>query len=176
MIRGAEAGHAALRPDLGRVLASAATDENRRDGLLLRIQRQCAATGNQKKDARCAALQQAVAFRGRMARRRVDFGTLLATGIVAFGLGMVAASSAQAENEARRAAFRKHLELELGVVGLTLLDLTIGRTQGNAPFWNVTLKDQIGQLRTVRVELPFGADPYGHDSRALVVQNTSLAA
>jgi hypothetical protein len=111
-----------------------------------------------------------------MANRRGDFGTLLATGIVAVGLGMVAASSAQAENEARRTSFRNTLELELEGSGLILLDLTIGRAQGNAPFWNVTLKDHAGQLRTVRVELPFGADPYGHDSRTLLVQSSSLAA
>jgi len=111
-----------------------------------------------------------------MASHRADFGTLLATGALSLGLGMVAASSAQAENEARRASFREHLELELEGSGLALLDLTIGRTQGNAPFWNVTLKDGAGQLRTVRVELPFGADPYGHDSRTLLLQNSSLAA
>ncbi|HEY0462724.1 MAG TPA: hypothetical protein VGC79_00885 [Polyangiaceae bacterium] len=85
-------------------------------------------------------------------------------------------ASAQAGIEARRASFRKHLELELEGSGLALLDLTIGRSQGNAPFWNVTLKDQAGQLRTVRVELPFGADPYGHDSRTLLLQNSALAA
>jgi hypothetical protein len=111
-----------------------------------------------------------------MASHRADFGTLLATGVVTFGLGMVAASSAQAENEARRASFREHLESELEGSGLALLDLTIGRTQDNAPFWNVTLKDHLGQLRTVRVELPPGADPYGHDSRTLLLQNSSLAA
>jgi len=89
---------------------------------------------------------------------------------------MVAASSAQAANEARRASFREHLERELEGSGLALLDLTIGRTQGNAPFWNVTLKDAAGQLRTVRVELPFGADPYGQDSRSLLLQSSSLGA
>jgi hypothetical protein len=108
-----------------------------------------------------------------MASHRADFGTLLATGV---GLGRVAASSAQAENEARRASFREYLELEFADSGRALLDLTIGRTQGNAPFWNVTLKDQAGQLRTVRVELPLGADPYGPDSRTLLLQNSSLAA
>jgi len=101
---------------------------------------------------------------------------LLATGVFSLGLGLVAASSVQAENEARRATFRGQLAAELEGSGLALLDLTIGRTQGNAPFWNVTLKDHVGQLRTVRVELPFGSDPYGRDSHALVVQNTSLAA
>ncbi|HET7543117.1 MAG TPA: hypothetical protein VFK05_24760 [Polyangiaceae bacterium] len=111
-----------------------------------------------------------------MPSQRADFGTLLATGVVSLGLGMVAASSAQAENEARRANFRGHIEQELASTGLSLLDLTIGRTQCNAPFWNVTLKDHVGQLKTVRVELPLGADPYGHDSRVLLLQNTSLAA
>ena len=85
-------------------------------------------------------------------------------------------ASAQAEIEARRASFREHLECELEGTGLALLDLTIGRSLGNAPFWNVTLKDPAGQLRTVRVELPFGADPYGHDSRTLLLQSSSLAA
>jgi len=85
-------------------------------------------------------------------------------------------ATAQAEIEARRAAFREHLECELEGTGLALLDLTIGRSQGNAPFWNVTLKDHAGQLRTVRVELPFGADPYGHESRIRLLQNSSLAA
>jgi len=111
-----------------------------------------------------------------MASHRADFATLLATGVVSLGLGMVAASSVQAENEARRASFREHLAAEFEGFGLALLDLTIGRTQANAPFWNVTLKDHVGQLRTVRVELPFGSDPYGHDSRALLLQNSSLAA
>ena len=111
-----------------------------------------------------------------MANQRSDFGTLLATTAVAFDLGMVAASSAQAENEARRAAFRRALETEFENFGLELLDLTIGRTQANSPFWNVTLKDQGGRLRTVRVELPAGADPYGHESRVLLVQNSSLSA
>lgn len=85
-------------------------------------------------------------------------------------------ASAQAEIEARRASFREHLERELEGTGLALLDLTIGRSLGNAPFWNVTLKDPAGQLRTVRVELPFGADPYGHASRTLLLQSSSLAA
>jgi len=89
---------------------------------------------------------------------------------------MVAASSAQAENEARRANFREQLQFEIEGAGFALLDLTIGRTQDNAPFWKVTLKDRTGQLKTVRVELPFGADPYGHDSRALLLQNSALAA
>ena len=111
-----------------------------------------------------------------MASHRADFGTLLATGVVSFGLGMVAASSAQAENEARRASFRQQLESEFESSGRALLDLTIGRTRANAPFWNVTLKDGVGQLRTVRVELPVGADPYGHDSRMTLLQNLSLAA
>src|SRR6187401_3095228 len=111
-----------------------------------------------------------------MASPRADFGTLLATGVANLGRTMVAASSVQAANEARRASFRGHLEQELAGCGLSLLDLTIGRTQGNAPFWNVTLKDHVGQLRTVRVELPADAEPYGHDSRALLLQNTSLAA
>ena len=115
-------------------------------------------------------------FISQMASHRADFGTLLATGVVSLGLGMVAASSVQAENEARRASFRENLALELEGSGLALLDLTIGRTQGNAPFWNVTLKDHLGQLRTVRVELPFGSDPYGQDSRTLLLQNSSLAA
>jgi len=111
-----------------------------------------------------------------MASHRADFGTLLATGVVSLGLGMVAASSVQAENEARRSSFRMHLEQDLEGSGLALLDLTIGRTQRNAPFWNVTLKDHAGRLRTVRVELPLGADPYGHDSRTLLLRNSSLAA
>lgn len=111
-----------------------------------------------------------------MASHRADFGTLLATGVVSFGLGMVAASSAQAENEARRASFRQQLESELETSGRALLDLTIGRTRANAPFWNITLKDGAGKLRTVRVELPVGADPYGHDSRMALLQNSSLAA
>lgn len=111
-----------------------------------------------------------------MAGQRSDFGTLLATGIFSVGLGMVAASSAQAENEARRANFRQLLELDFESSGRALLDLTIGRTQGNAPFWNVTLKDSAGQLSTVRVELPFGVDPYGAESRALLLQNLLLAA
>jgi len=109
-----------------------------------------------------------------MASHRADFGTLLATGVIGLGLG--AASSVQSQNEARRASFREHLEQDLQGSGLALLDLTIGRTQRNAPFWNVTLKDHSGQLRTVRVELPLGADPYGPDSRTLLLQNSSLAA
>ena len=111
-----------------------------------------------------------------MASHRADFGTLLATGVVSFGLGMVAASSAQAENEARRANFRERLEAEFASSGHALLDLTIGRTRGNAPFWNVTLKDRAGQLRTVRVELPAGSDPYAPDSRMILLQNLTLAA
>ena len=111
-----------------------------------------------------------------MASHRADFGTLLATGVVSFGLGMVAASSAQAENEARRAHFRERLELEFENSGHSLLDLTIGRTRANAPFWNVTLKDREGQLRTVRVELPVGSDPYAAESRITLLQNLSLAA
>jgi hypothetical protein len=89
---------------------------------------------------------------------------------------MVAASTAQAENEARRANFRERLEFEFESSGHALLDLTIGRTRGNAPFWNVTLKDSTGQLRTVRVELPAGSDPYAPDSRMILLQNLSLAA
>lgn len=107
---------------------------------------------------------------------RADFGTLLATGVVSFGRGMVAASSAQAQNEARRARFRERLELEFESSGRALLDLTVGRTRGNAPFWNVTLKDSAGQLKTVRVELPVGSDPYAHDSQQILLQNLSLAA
>ena len=111
-----------------------------------------------------------------MTSHRADFGTLLATGVLPLGLAMVAASSVQAENEARRASFREQLQSELEGSGLVLLDLTMGRTRGNVPFWNVTVKDQRGQLRNVRVELPLGADPYGQDSRALLLQNSSLAA
>jgi len=111
-----------------------------------------------------------------MASHRADFGNLLATGVVSVGLGMAAASAVQAEKEARRANFRQELELSFESSGDALVDLTIGRTRGNAPFWNVTLKDGSGQLRTVRVELPAGADPYGNDSRMILLQNLSRAA
>ncbi len=111
-----------------------------------------------------------------MAKSEANFGALLTTGILAFDRGMIAASTAREKNEARRNAFRRTLEVELEHFGLELLDLTIGRAQGNVPFWNVACRDGHAQLRTMRVELPLGTDPFGSVSHTLLVENAQKAA
>ena len=84
-----------------------------------------------------------------------DFVWLLGAGIVGVGLAM-----AYQNSEQRREAFLERLAKGLHAHGLAYASATFGRAAGNLPVWRVTLHPPDGGVRTQRVQLPAGTEPY----------------
>lgn len=63
-------------------------------------------------------------------------------------------------NEQRRQVFLERLEAALRAHGLAYASATFGRAAGNQPVWRVTLHTPDGGVRTHRVLLAEGTEPY----------------
>ncbi len=95
-----------------------------------------------------------------MAKSTPDFGTLLAAGMLGFGVGMLAASAKRTSNEERRRQFFDALAANLLSHDVRLLGASLGRGRHNEPFWMVTVQSPHGAVWTPRVLLDQGVGPY----------------
>jgi hypothetical protein len=98
-----------------------------------------------------------------------DFARLLAASILGAGVGGLAATAYQS-NEDRRAWFTQRLADELAKHGLQFLSAAFGRAAGNVPVWLVTLQDPFDGVRQVQVRLPRGTAPYEEATCAQVAE------
>lgn len=94
------------------------------------------------------------------------FASLLLGAAVA-GVGMLAA--AYQNNEERREVFLERLVTNLRAHDLICASATFGRAAGNVPVWRVTLRTPDGGVRTVRIVLPAGTEPYADVTCDVVV-------
>lgn len=74
------------------------------------------------------------------------------------GLGLLAMT--YQNNEQRRQAFLERLAAGLRAHELAYASATFGRAAGNQPVWRVTLHTPDGGVRTHRVLLADGTEPY----------------
>lgn len=72
-------------------------------------------------------------------------------------------------NEQRREAFLERLAASLREHGLVYASATFGRAAGNQPVWRVTLHTRDGGVRTHRVLLAKGTEPYAETTCNQVV-------
>ncbi|XXT22057.1 hypothetical protein WME94_10910 [Sorangium sp. So ce429] len=102
----------------------------------------------------------------RAAPEKDDFAALLVAGGL-LGLGVLAMT--YQDNEQRRQAFLGRLAAGLQAHGLAYASATFGRAAGNQPVWRVTLHTRDGGVRTHRVLLAEGTQPYAESTCDQVV-------
>lgn len=90
------------------------------------------------------------------------------------GLGVLA--MAYQDNEQRREAFLERLAARLRAHGLAYVSATFGRAAGNQPVWRVTLRTPDGGVRTHRVLLAQGTEPYADTTCDQVVTRVATGA
>ena len=90
--------------------------------------------------------------------KKPDNDALIAAGIGAlFGLGMAAIMASSSEN---RQGFTDRVAADLAQSGYTLVKCELGRSQSNAPVWNVTLQHPYRGVMSLVAEFPIGTQPY----------------
>ena len=97
----------------------------------------------------------------------------MAGGLLGLGLGVLAMT--YQDNEQRREAFLERLAASLRTHGLAYASATFGRAAGNQPVWRVTLHTPDGGVRTTRVLLAEGTEPYAETTCDQVVARVVAA-
>ena len=93
--------------------------------------------------------------------------------LIGAGLGLIA--SAMLRNAERRGAFVAGVRSAVEPFGHQLVSANFGRGAGNVPVWTITVHTPV-EVRTVRVTLPVGTEPYADSTRAVVVDRVLRAA